>query len=79
MTERGVDDRGVRHGEHELLDADARQQLLLGEQAIVGGRVELEDRLQVRVVVRDRDEHAVAAAASAATGRGDACRTAGRA
>ena len=37
-----------RHAEDQLLEADARQQLLLGEQPIVGGRVELEDRLQMR-------------------------------
>ena len=60
MAERRVDDRRVRHAEHQLLDADARQQLLRGEQAIVGRAVELEDRLQMRIVIADRHQHAVA-------------------
>ena len=50
MAKRGVDDRGVRHGKDELLGPDAGQLLVLGAEAVVGGGVELEDRLQVRVV-----------------------------
>ena len=46
--------------EHELLDADPGQQLLPGKQTIVCGGVELENGLQMRIVVADGDEHAVA-------------------
>src|SRR4029453_9063079 len=60
VTKRCVDDGGARHAEHELLDANPGQQLMLGKQTIVGGGIQLEDRLQVRIVVGDLDEHAVA-------------------
>src|SRR5262245_16007985 len=59
MAERGVDDGRMRYGEHELLEADAWQQLFLRKQTIVCGRVELEDGLQVSVVIADGNQDAV--------------------
>ena len=61
MAEGGVDHRRVRNREYQLLDADAGQQLVLGEQPVVGGEIQFEDRLEVRVIIGDRHEHAVAA------------------
>ena len=61
MAERGVDDVRAGDAEDQLLDADAGEPLVLGQQAIVGRRVELEDGLQVLVVVRDAHEDGLAA------------------
>ena len=63
VAERGVDHRRQRHREDELVGADARQQAALGQQAVVGRAVQLEDRRQVRVVagIGDAHQHALAA------------------
>ena len=60
MTKSRVDDRRVGNSRHQFLDADARQPLPRGKQAVVGRRIQLENRLQMRVVVADGNEHAVA-------------------
>jgi hypothetical protein len=61
MAERGIDDRCVGNGEDQFLGADARQEAMLGQQAVVGGVIQFENGLQVGVVVSNRDEHTVAA------------------
>jgi hypothetical protein len=61
VAERRVDHRRQRHGRDQLVDADAGQQPALGDQAIVGRVVELEDRGEVALVVGDAHEHALAA------------------
>ncbi len=60
MAERGVDDAEIRHAEHQFVDADAGQQVVLGNEAIVGGIVEIEDIGEMRIVVGDARQHAVA-------------------
>ncbi|HUE84867.1 MAG TPA: prolyl oligopeptidase family serine peptidase, partial [Vicinamibacterales bacterium] len=59
VTEGGVDDGRLWYAEHKLFEADARQHLLRGEQPVVGRGIEREDRLKVRLVIRDIDEDAV--------------------
>jgi hypothetical protein len=61
MRERGIDDGGVGTNGQQLLGADAGRAALLGEQAVVGGAIQREDRLQVGFVVSDADEDAIAA------------------
>ncbi len=60
MAEGGIDDAGMRHGKHQLLETNTRQQLLGRKQSIVGGCIELEEGGQVRFVIADVNEHAVA-------------------
>ena len=60
VAERGVDHRGVRDAEHELLEPDARQLLTLSEQAIVRRGIEIDDRAQVLHIVGNGGEHAIA-------------------
>jgi hypothetical protein len=61
VRERRVHHRGERHGGQQFLGPDAGRAALLGQQAVVRGAIELEDRLQVRLVVRDAHEDAVSA------------------
>src|SRR3546814_2084312 len=60
MSEGGVDDPVVRNAEDEFLDADAGQQIVLRPQPVVRRIVQLEDRPQMIVIVRDAGEHAIA-------------------
>ena len=60
VTKGRVDDGRVGNRTHQFLDADARQPLPRRKQAVVRRRIQLENRLQMRVVVADGDEHAVA-------------------
>jgi len=60
VAESGVDDCGVRDPEHELLEPDTRQPLVLSEEAIVRGSVEIDDRAQVLYIIGNAGEHAVA-------------------
>ena len=61
MAEDGVDDGGVRHGEDELLRADAGKHSTLDAQPVVCGRVQLDDRLQMDVVVGNGGQDALIA------------------
>lgn len=63
MREGGIDDAVVRHAENELVHADAGQPVVLGEQPVVGGVVEVENFSQMRIVVRNAGEDARAAIA----------------
>ena len=58
MRKGGVDDAEIGNAEHQLIDADARQSIVLGEQAVVGCVVQVEDATKVVVIVGDPDEHA---------------------
>ncbi len=61
VAERGVDDVAAGDAEHQFLDADAREPLVLRQQAIVGRGIELVDRLQVVVVFGDADKDGLSA------------------
>ena len=61
VAERGVHDVIVGHAEHELVDADARKQIVFAEQTFVRGVIEIEDVAQMRIVIRDPHEHALVA------------------
>src|SRR3546814_1195878 len=59
MTEGGIDDPVVRHTKHQLVDADAGQEIILGQQPVVGRVVEVEDVLEGSVVLGDLRKHAI--------------------
>ena len=59
MAEGGVDDRGVGDGEDQFLGANPVEHSLLRTEPIVGGRVELDNRLQVIVVGGDGGQDAL--------------------
>ena len=61
MAENGVDYAVVRNAEDEFVDADAREEAVFGEQPVVGCVIEVEELFQVRVIVGDAREHALAA------------------
>ena len=63
MAEGSIDDAEARHAKNEFVDADARQKLVLGQQAVVGRVVEIEDVFQVSIVVCDPSKHAFVALA----------------
>ena len=58
MGERGIDNAVIRNPKHQFVHADPGQEFVLGEQAVVGGIVQIEDIGEVAVVVRDAAEHA---------------------
>src|SRR5271170_5779136 len=59
VSERRVDHAMIRKSEDQLLDADSRKQSVLRKDALVGGVVEVEEVLQVRVIRREPGEHAI--------------------
>ena len=58
MAEGGVDDAVVRHAEDEFVDTNPRKEIVLGKQPIIGGVVEVEDILEMRIIIGDTREHA---------------------
>ena len=58
MAKGGVDDAVVRHAEHEFVDTNPRKEIVLGKQPIIGGVVEIEDILEMRIIIGDTREHA---------------------
>ncbi len=59
MAESRINDAVVGNAKDKLAEPDARQAVILGQQAIVRRVIEIEDVFQVRVVISDAREHAV--------------------
>src|SRR5882724_537311 len=60
MTERGVNDPKIRHPEDKFMDADSGQQIVFCKQPVIGGIVEVEDVLQMRIIIGDAHKNTVA-------------------
>ena len=58
MRKGRVDDVVTRNAGHQLVDADTRQPIVLGEQAVIGRVVQSEDAVKVVIIVGDPVEHA---------------------
>src|SRR6478735_9111692 len=58
VREGGVDDAVVGDAEEELVHADAGKQIVLREETVVGGVVEIEEMSELRVVRGDGRKHA---------------------
>lgn len=59
VSEGSVDHTVVRHVENEFVNADSRQQSVLGEETAIGGMIQVEKILQVMLVGGDASENAL--------------------
>src|SRR5271170_581883 len=58
VGEAGVDDTVIGNAKYQLAHPDAGQELVLGEQPVIGRVIEVEDMRQMLVVVGNAGEHA---------------------
>jgi hypothetical protein len=63
VAECGVDNAAVRYAEDEFVDTNPRKKIVLGKQPIIGGVVEVEDMLEMRIIIGDTRQHARAVVA----------------
>ena len=61
MAKGGIHHPIMRHPEHQFLDADAGQQVVLGLQTVVGRMVQIKNIGKMRVIIGNPRQHAVAA------------------
>lgn len=53
-----VDDAVIGNAKHQLINANTRQSIIFGQQAVIGRVVQIEDATKVVIIVGDPDQHA---------------------